>query len=246
MPFRYFPSGRNYFSSTDFPFDLPLIPLPLSGRHFGNEIPVRFCPVSSVSGRFSAISDLVARTVITENLSAVVTISSSRPRAMNTGAAKTCAPADFWASDLPSVDPSSAATASRHPRYLDARFPNVAGDHDLAIARLELTCAPDNLASQRLAERCGFTPNSPGGKRSPIDRLWGDDRVDREPDQNSSGYVRPAGPERRDNQRRGDQSGPGTDGVGVPGEHPMTQILRAIHDRSWAPFARGHKRTKGS
>lgn len=27
----------------------------------------------------------------------------------------------------------------------------------LEIARLELTCAPDNLASQRVAERCGFT-----------------------------------------------------------------------------------------
>lgn len=28
-------------------------------------------------------------------------------------------------------------------------------DH-LAVARLELTCAPDNVASQRVAERCGF------------------------------------------------------------------------------------------
>ncbi|MBO0854667.1 MAG: GNAT family N-acetyltransferase [Nocardia sp.] len=28
---------------------------------------------------------------------------------------------------------------------------------ELPIARLELTCAPDNLASQRVAERCGFT-----------------------------------------------------------------------------------------
>jgi RimJ/RimL family protein N-acetyltransferase len=26
----------------------------------------------------------------------------------------------------------------------------------LAVARLELTCAPDNVASQRVAERCGF------------------------------------------------------------------------------------------
>jgi RimJ/RimL family protein N-acetyltransferase len=26
----------------------------------------------------------------------------------------------------------------------------------LAVARLELTCAPDNLPSQRVAERCGF------------------------------------------------------------------------------------------
>jgi RimJ/RimL family protein N-acetyltransferase len=28
---------------------------------------------------------------------------------------------------------------------------------DLRIARLELTCGPDNHASQRVAERCGFT-----------------------------------------------------------------------------------------
>jgi RimJ/RimL family protein N-acetyltransferase len=28
---------------------------------------------------------------------------------------------------------------------------------DLGIARLELTCGPDNIASQRVAERCGFT-----------------------------------------------------------------------------------------
>ncbi len=28
---------------------------------------------------------------------------------------------------------------------------------DLQLARLELTCGPDNLASQRDAERCGFT-----------------------------------------------------------------------------------------
>ena len=28
---------------------------------------------------------------------------------------------------------------------------------DLDLARLELTCGPDNLASQRVAERCGFT-----------------------------------------------------------------------------------------
>jgi [ribosomal protein S5]-alanine N-acetyltransferase len=28
---------------------------------------------------------------------------------------------------------------------------------DLGIARLELTCGPDNEASQRVAERCGFT-----------------------------------------------------------------------------------------
>jgi [ribosomal protein S5]-alanine N-acetyltransferase len=28
---------------------------------------------------------------------------------------------------------------------------------DLQVARLELTCGPDNLASQRVAERCGFT-----------------------------------------------------------------------------------------
>jgi RimJ/RimL family protein N-acetyltransferase len=27
----------------------------------------------------------------------------------------------------------------------------------LGVARLELTCAPDNAASQRVAERCGFT-----------------------------------------------------------------------------------------
>jgi RimJ/RimL family protein N-acetyltransferase len=28
---------------------------------------------------------------------------------------------------------------------------------DLQVARLELTCGPDNLASQRVARRCGFT-----------------------------------------------------------------------------------------
>ena len=28
---------------------------------------------------------------------------------------------------------------------------------DLRVARLELTCGPDNLGSQRVAERCGFT-----------------------------------------------------------------------------------------
>jgi RimJ/RimL family protein N-acetyltransferase len=28
---------------------------------------------------------------------------------------------------------------------------------DLEVARLELTCSPDNHASQRVAERCGFT-----------------------------------------------------------------------------------------
>ena len=28
---------------------------------------------------------------------------------------------------------------------------------ELGVARLELTCAPDNHASQRVAERCGFT-----------------------------------------------------------------------------------------
>ena len=28
---------------------------------------------------------------------------------------------------------------------------------DLQVARLELTCGPDNLASQRVAARCGFT-----------------------------------------------------------------------------------------
>ena len=28
---------------------------------------------------------------------------------------------------------------------------------DLQLARLELNCGPDNLASQRVAERCGYT-----------------------------------------------------------------------------------------
>ena len=28
---------------------------------------------------------------------------------------------------------------------------------DLQVARLDLNCGPDNLASQRVAERCGFT-----------------------------------------------------------------------------------------
>jgi RimJ/RimL family protein N-acetyltransferase len=28
---------------------------------------------------------------------------------------------------------------------------------DVGVARLELSCGPDNLASQRVAERCGFT-----------------------------------------------------------------------------------------
>ena len=28
---------------------------------------------------------------------------------------------------------------------------------DLGIARVALTCAPDNSASQRVAERCGFS-----------------------------------------------------------------------------------------
>ena len=28
---------------------------------------------------------------------------------------------------------------------------------DVGVARFELTCGPDNRASQRVAERCGFT-----------------------------------------------------------------------------------------
>jgi RimJ/RimL family protein N-acetyltransferase len=28
---------------------------------------------------------------------------------------------------------------------------------ELGLARLELTCGPENVASQRVAERCGFT-----------------------------------------------------------------------------------------
>ena len=28
---------------------------------------------------------------------------------------------------------------------------------DLGVARLEITCGPDNVASQQVADRCGFT-----------------------------------------------------------------------------------------
>ena len=31
------------------------------------------------------------------------------------------------------------------------------GFRGLGLARIELTCGPDNVASQRVAERCGFT-----------------------------------------------------------------------------------------
>jgi RimJ/RimL family protein N-acetyltransferase len=40
-----------------------------------------------------------------------------------------------------------------HPTLLLARW----GFERLGLERLELTCAPDNPASQRVAERCGFT-----------------------------------------------------------------------------------------
>lgn len=48
-------------------------------------------------------------------------------------------------------DARGRGVATRTLRLL-ARW---AFDH-LAVARLELTCAPDNIASQRVAERCGF------------------------------------------------------------------------------------------
>jgi RimJ/RimL family protein N-acetyltransferase len=37
---------------------------------------------------------------------------------------------------------------------------------ELGLARLELTCGPDNEASQRVAERCGFVRE--GLVRSPV------------------------------------------------------------------------------
>jgi RimJ/RimL family protein N-acetyltransferase len=40
-----------------------------------------------------------------------------------------------------------------HATRLLARW----GFEHLGLERIELTCAPDNLASQRVAERCGFT-----------------------------------------------------------------------------------------
>jgi RimJ/RimL family protein N-acetyltransferase len=48
-------------------------------------------------------------------------------------------------------DARGRGVATRTVRLL-ARW---AFDH-LAVARLELTCAPDNVAPQRVAERCGF------------------------------------------------------------------------------------------
>jgi RimJ/RimL family protein N-acetyltransferase len=62
-----------------------------------------------------------------------------------------CAAVGYWLAP----DARGRGVATRTLRLL-ARW---AFEH-LAVARLELTCAPDNVASQRVAERCGFVRES--------------------------------------------------------------------------------------
>jgi RimJ/RimL family protein N-acetyltransferase len=59
-----------------------------------------------------------------------------------------CAAVGYWLA--PEARGRGAAT---HAVRLLARWAFV----ELGLARLELTCGPDNEASQRVAERCGFT-----------------------------------------------------------------------------------------
>lgn len=52
------------------------------------------------------------------------------------------------------VGASSARQRRRNPRSSPA---GALGVRRPGLARIELTCGPDNVASQRVAERCGFT-----------------------------------------------------------------------------------------
>lgn len=62
--------------------------------------------------------------------------------------ARSCAAVGYWLAP----HARGGGVATRVVRLL-ARW----GFERLALARLELTCGPDNTASQRVAERCGFT-----------------------------------------------------------------------------------------